>query len=196
MMKKLLVTLMAFGCMTMFAAAQDASAGKNVPSGQNTFNKGDKVVNLGIGFGSTIYNGSHFTSKTPPISGTFELGIKDNLFDEKSSLGVGGYLGYRGAKWEESGWGWKYTSIVIGIRGAVHYQLIDQLDTYTGIMLGYNISSASAFGTSNPGTSASSGGLTASWYVGGRYYFTDKIAGMVELGYGVAILNLGVAIKL
>ena len=182
--------------MMTVALAQDTSAGKTASGGQNTFSKDDKVVNVGIGFGSTIYNGSHFSSKTPPISGTFELGIKDNLFDEKSSLGVGGYLGYRGAKMEESGYGWKYSSIIIGVRGAVHYQLVEKLDTYTGLMLGYNIGSASAIGSSMSGSSGSAGGVTASWYVGGRYYFTDKIAGMVELGYGVAFLNLGIAIKL
>lgn len=195
-MKKLLVTFVLFGCMMMYALAQDASAGKAASGGANTFSKDDKVVNVGIGFGSTLYSGSRYTNKTPPISGSFELGIKDNLFDEKSSLGVGGYLGYRGAKMEEYSTGWKYSSIILGVRGAVHYQLVEKLDTYAGIMLGYNIASSSAIGPSMSGSSGSAGGVTASLYVGGRYYFADKIAAMVELGYGVAFLNLGVSFKL
>jgi hypothetical protein len=182
-MKKILASLFIIGCMTIAATAQ------------NTFNKGDKVVNLGIGFGSALYTGSHFTSRTPPISGSFEMGVKDQLFDDKSSLGVGGYLGYTGAKWEESNWGWKYSSIVVGGRAAVHYQFIDQFDTYAGIMLGYNIVSSSAIGSTYGGATASSSGLTYAGFIGGRYYFTDNIAGLVELGYGVSFINLGLAFK-
>ncbi|MCB8965063.1 MAG: hypothetical protein H6536_08515 [Bacteroidales bacterium] len=67
---------------------------------QNMFNKGDKVINLGIGLGNALYSGSGYTSKVPPLSVSFEMGVKDSLFDGKSSLGVGGYFGYTSAKWE------------------------------------------------------------------------------------------------
>jgi hypothetical protein len=183
-MKKIFMSLFILGSMSMAAISQ------------NTFNKGDKVVNLGIGFGSMLYSGAHYTSKTPPISGSFEIGVKDKLFDDKSSLGVGGYVGYTGAKWQESGWGWKYSSIVVGGRAALHYQIIDNFDTYTGLMLGYNIVSSSAIGSTTYGSaSATASGLAYSWFVGGRYYFSDNIAGLVELGYGVAFINLGLAFK-
>jgi hypothetical protein len=164
---------------------------------QNTFVKGDKVVNLGLGIGSTLYTGSYYTSHFPPISASLEFGIKDELFDAKSSLGVGGYVGYTGAKWDYNGWGWKYSSIVIGPRAALHYQLLNKLDTYTGLMLGYNIVSAKEFGTgqfSDFSTEAS--GLAFSWFLGGRYYFSEKFAGLLELGYGVSYLNIGIALKL
>jgi hypothetical protein len=181
-MKKILVSLFILGSISMAAISQ------------NTFNNGDKVVNLGIGFGSMLYSGSHFSSKTPPISGSFEIGVKDKLFDDKSSLGIGGYVGYTGAKLQETGWGWKYSSIVVGGRAALHYQLIDKFDTYTGLMLGYNIVSASAIGTKY-GSATTSSGFAYSWYVGGRYYFSDNIAGLAELGYGVSFINLGLAFK-
>ncbi len=184
-MKKLLVTLSVVLCLSVATIAQ------------NTFNQGDKVINLGIGFGSTLYTGSYYTNKTPPISGAFEIGIKDNLFDDKSSIGIGGYLGYTGAKWEQSGYGWKYSNIILGARGALHYQLIDNLDTYTGLMVGYNMVSSSAIGSGAYGGSTALGsGLRASWFLGGRYYFTEKVAGLLELGYGVSYLNLGIAFKL
>ena len=195
-MKNLLATLTLFGCLMGSAFAQNADSGNMASGGQNTFREGDKIINIGFGLGSSLYTGSDYTSRTPPISASFELGVKDNLFDEKSSLGVGGYLGYTGAKWEESGYGFKYKSFVIGVRGAVHYQLVEKLDTYTGLMLGYNIASASSFGTDWGLTASAKGGIAYNWFIGGRYSFSDKIAGMVELGYGVAILNLGVAIKL
>ena len=186
-------------------------------SQENTFNKGDKVLNLGVGIGSTLYSGGYYKSSIPPVSASFEVGVKDNLFDEKSSLGIGGYVGYTSAKWEYdygfdylgsmsslsaassgSSYGWKYSSIILGVRGALHYQLVSKLDTYTGVLLGYNVVSSKSFGTPYGGLnySAASGGVAWSWFLGGRYYFNEKFAAMAELGYGIAYLNLGVALKL
>jgi hypothetical protein len=34
-----------------------------------------------------------------------------------------------------------------------------------------------------------------SWFVGGRYYFTDNFAAMLELGYGATYGNIGIAYK-
>ena len=161
-----------------------------------TFNEGDKVLNLGIGFGSTLYSGSYYTNRIPPVSTSFEVGIKDELFDENSSLGVGGYLGYTGAKWDYMNYGWSYTSIIAGARGALHYQFVDNLDTYTGLMLGYNIVSSKSHGSGGTTSNAVGSGLTFSWILGGRYYFTDNLAGLLELGYGVAYLNVGIALKI
>ena len=164
---------------------------------QNTFNKGDKVVNLAVGFGSGLYSGSVYSNVTPAISGSFEVGIKDELFDANSSLGIGGYVGYTSAKSNFGGAGYKYTDIIIGARGALHYQLVEKLDTYTGLMLGYDIVSAKYYGTLGAYSgNASASGLAFSWFLGGRYYFNDRFAGLLELGVGVTNLNIGVAIKL
>lgn len=161
-----------------------------------TFNEGDKVLNLGIGFGSTLYSGSYYTNRIPPVSASFEVGVKDELFDENSSLGIGGYLGYTGAKWDYMNYGWSYTSIIAGARGALHYQFVDNLDTYTGLMLGYNIVSSKSHGTAGNISNSVGSGLTFSWILGGRYYFNDNLAGLLELGYGVAYLNVGIALKI
>ena len=114
------------------------------------------------------------------------------------ALGVGGYLGYTGAKWENQGWGWNYSSVIVGGRAALHYQLIDKLDSYTGLMLGYNVVSSKSFGSNGSwgNHSAVGSGITYSWFLGGRYYFTDNVAGLLELGYGVSFLNIGVSFKL
>jgi hypothetical protein len=185
-MKKLaLITLVFFGFLFSSFA-------------QNTFNKGDKLFGIGIGIGNTLYTGSGYTAKTPPISATFEMGVKDELFDENSSLGIGGYIGYSSAKWEYSGWGWKYSNLIIGVRGVGHYQLIDNFDTYTGLLIGYDIVRATEIG-SIPGYtnySASASSFAWSWFVGGKYYFNDKFAAMAELGYGISYLTLGVSYKL
>jgi hypothetical protein len=163
---------------------------------ESTFSKGDKVLNLGIGFGSGLYSGTYYKTSVPPISASFEVGVKDGVLD-KGSIGVGGYLAYSSHKWEYSGWGWKYSNIFIAARGTFHYPLVNKLDTYTGLALGYNIAHSSEYGNSIPGYdyNATSGGLLYAWFVGGRYYFSDKFAAMAELGVGIVYLNLGIALK-
>lgn len=165
---------------------------------ESTFGKGDKVVNVGIGLLSGLYTGSGYTSKMPPISASFEYGILDDVLDV-GSIGVGGYLGYASAKWESSWggdtWGWKYSNFIIGARGSFHYPLVDKLDTYAGILLGYDMVTVKDIGAIQSGYTANGSSGVFSAYVGGRYYFNDKFAAMAELGTGIAYLNLGIAIK-
>jgi hypothetical protein len=165
---------------------------------ESTFSKGDKVVNLGIGLGSTLYTGSYYKIGIPPISASFEAGIV-NLLDDKASIGVGGYLGYSSHKYSYSYGtytdGWTYSNFIIGARGAFHYALVNKLDTYTGVILGFNVASSKWTGTGTETTHSSNGGLASSWFVGARYYFSDSFAVMAELGYGITYLNLGVALK-
>ena len=161
-----------------------------------TFVKGDKALNIGIGLGSTLYSGTYYKSQIPPISASLEFGVVDNVI-EKGVIGVGPYIGYSSYKYEYSGWGWKYTNIIIGARGNFHYPLVNKLDTYTGLLLGYNVASSKEFGDVVPGWdySYSAGGIAWSWFIGGRYYFKETFAVMAELGYGIAYLNLGIALK-
>jgi len=162
--------------------------------------KGDKIINLGVGFGTALYSGSGYNSSVPPVSGSLEVVIKDDLFDGKGAIGVGGYLGYAAYKWKYSGfdYGWKYSNIIIGPRGYLHYNFLEKLDTYAGAMIGYNIVSSNSYGSYAYGGNynASSSGVIFSGFVGARYFFNEKVAGMVELGSGIAYINLGVALKL
>ena len=161
-----------------------------------TFEKGDKALNLGIGLGSTLYSGTYYKSQIPPVSVSLEFGVVDNIL-EKGVIGVGPYLGYSSYKYEYSGWGWKYSNIILGVRGNFHYPLVNKLDTYTGLLLGYNVASSKEFGDQVPGWdySYSAGGIAWSWFVGARYFFKDTFGIMAELGYGISYLNLGIALK-
>jgi len=137
----------------------------------------------------------------PPVSASLEIGLLDDLLDvENLNLGVGGYLGFASSKQEWISptigkYGFEYTYFIIGARAALHYPIVDKLDTYTGLMLGANIVSSKAYGTPSGWQSAAGSGVAYSWFVGGRYYFSNNIALMAELGYGIAYLNIGVAIK-
>lgn len=166
-------------------------------SAQTTFNKGDKVLNLGIGLGSTLYGGSGYKTTVPPISASFEYGIVDGLIDGKASIGVGGYFGYTASKYEFMGFtsDYKYSSAIIGARGSFHYALVEKLDTYAGLSLGYNIVSAKYDGDASINYAAEASAVYLGCYLGARYYFTDSFAVMAELGYDIAYLNIGVAFK-
>jgi len=160
--------------------------------------KGEKLVNLGIGFGTALYSGGGYKGSVPPISGSLEVIIKDGIFDGNGAVGLGGYLGYAAYKWNYSmyDYGWKYSNIIIGPRAYVHYNLMENLDTYAGAMLGYNIVSSKWTGSGSSIGNASSGGAIFSGFLGARYFFNEKLAAMAEIGSGIAYLNLGIALKL
>ncbi len=187
-MKKLIIIVAAVCFGAVQANAQET-----------TITKGTNIASLGIGFGGTLYSGlaGSGVSRTPAFSVSYERGIVDHLWDDRSVIGVGGILGYAHASYDYSGWGWSSNSFVIGARGALHYAFLDKLDTYTGLMLGYNIASTTWNGAGSElwGGSDSFGGFEWSWFVGARYYFTDQFAAFAELGYGIAILNIGVSMK-
>ena len=179
-------------------------AGVSVSKAQDdVFTKGDKVLHVGVGLGSYL-GGTGYKSSIPPIVISGEYGLTDALIKKtgKGYVGVGGYLAYSSNKYSWGDWeghdvGWKYTYIIVGARGAFHYQFIPKLDTYAGVMLGYNIASSSAYGSSgwSSNYSNSVGGFTYSGFAGARYYFKDSFAAFAEVGYGIAALELGIAIK-
>lgn len=180
-MKKVLI----FIVLITFSVAQ-------LSAQESTFNKGDKVANFGLGLGSSLYSGFGYKSVVPPISASMEFCIVDNIL-EKGSVGVGGYLGFSSHKYSNY---WKSSSFIIGPRGSFHYALVDKLDTYAGLIIGYNIYSSKWIGSGMELTDTSSGGLVSSEFVGARYYFSDSFAANAELGFGISWLTIGVSLKL
>lgn len=180
-MKKLVTT-----CLILLCAAWQVSA-------QQSFMEGDSYAGLGIGFGGNLYSGYYGSgiSRIPAISLSYERCIKEDLWDENSSLGIGGLLGYASASTDY----WRSSNIIIGARGILHYSFIENLDTYTGLMLGYDIVSFKWKETEWGFGNASSSGFTWSWMVGARYQFNESVGAFAELGYGIAVLNLGASLK-
>ena len=179
-----------------------------------TFQKGDKVLNLGLGLGG--YAPSDYKVTTPSASASFEVGIKDND-SKKGSIGIGGYLGYASYKENNTGttnpaatYGyasyfettsstennyWSVNRIFIGARGAFHYPLAENLDTYGGITLGIIARSWKWNGSVNQTNHPTRKPFGGDMFVGSRYYFSDKFAVMGELAFG-AYLTLGISLKI
>ena len=181
---KILSLATLFSCSLMMVNAQTPA-----------FQKGDKVLNIGIGFGG--YSPSGYEVKTPSASASFEVGIKD-FGPDKGSLGIGGYLGYstydENSNYVENNY-WSVNKIMIGARGAFHYPLVDKLDTYGGVTLGFVARSwnwnGSVSRTDHPTRKPFSGDL----FLGGRYYFSDKFGVLGELSLGT-YLTLGISLKI
>jgi len=159
-------------------------------SAQNeAFNKGNTVINVGVGLGSYISH-SGFSMTIPPISASLEYGVVD-LFDGQGGIGVGGYAGYALFKGKDKGVNdFNVGHFVIGPRGLFHYQFVDKLDTYAGVLLGYDIVSFS-----QKSASVSGSRFYTAFFIGGRYYFTPNIGVFGELGYGVSPLQIGITYK-
>lgn len=148
---------------------------------QDIFAKGDKVINAGIGLGSSFGSLS-----LPPLSVSFDYGVADKLVDgENGSISVGGVLGLAGSSYANIG--------LIGARGAFHYQFAPKLDTYAGLMLGYNyINWKSGYNSSF----ASYNSFGYNVFIGARYFFTENIGAFAELGYGIAYTTIGASFRL
>lgn len=136
-------------------------------------------INAGIGIGSTL------AGDGMPFSLSADYGYNEEI-------SIGGYFGYAST---DLGF-WKYTHTIIGARSIYHKQFLDMenLHTYGGVMLGWNIASAEWTGTGT--ISAEVGGFTYTAFVGARYLFTSNLGAYAELGYGVALLSLGVSYRL
>jgi len=169
------IVLVGFGC--------NASAQSGI------FSKDDMVINVGVGLGTYISD-KGYSMTVPPISGSFEYGVV-NLFDGQGAIGVGGYVSYLLRK-SNGDTSFNVGDFVIGPRGLFHYQFVDKLDTYAGLMIGYDIVSFSHTDDNYP---LSGSGFYSTFFIGARYYFTSNIAVFGELGYGVSPLQLGLSYK-
>ncbi len=150
--------------------------------------QGQIDVNVGIGVASYLSSGA--TSSLMPIGVSAEYGINDNV-------SVGGFLGYSSADYDYGFWKVGYSYTLIGARAAYHKEFVDNFDTYGGILIGYNMINANM--DPDPGPPFNSV-LTQSYllyggFIGARYHFTDMIGAHLELGYGIAAVQLGLSLK-
>lgn len=159
------------------------------------FKNGDLVGNLGVGFG--WYGYGYGTTSLPAFSLSLEKGIKE--LANIGPLSIGGIVGFKHARYAwTTAYDWTWNDIIVAARGAIHYDLLKnpKIDTYGGVAIGLRIQSESYYtGVSTKAHANFTHGLFA-FYLGGRYYFSDKVAAFGELGYGLGYLTLGLSFKI
>lgn len=155
--------------------------------------EGQSDINLGIGF---VTFGMDGETSFPPLSLSYEYAINDNV-------SVGGIVAYTASTWEPFGSFMpdaptaELSAFIVGARGSYHKELIDDVDTYLGVFLGYNSVSA-AWTDDDPNTMLPAlevGGVTYGAYAGARYHFTDNLGAFLEVGYGISAVNIGLTAK-
>lgn len=164
-------------------------------SNAQLFDKGDVVLSAGFGLGTSYYVGaSSIAMPTIFISGDYCL--REDL--GPGNLGVGAIMAYGSVKEDFyflSNYDYRINSFIIGARGTYHFtDLVDQLDLYGGITLGGEIQSIKADDDIVDVDPES--GVVGEFFAGARYYFTDDLSAMAELGVGITYIKLGISFKL
>jgi hypothetical protein len=137
------------------------------------YKKGDKLLNATLAVGNTYGFG---------FGASFESGITENI-------SVGGSFDY--IKYSYLGFN-EGSLLYFGARGSYHAAEIlkltdDKFDPYVGLGLGY---------VSWPGSYSFGGsGIFFQGHLGVRYYFSEKLGGVAEVGAGASPLKIGVAFK-
>jgi hypothetical protein len=159
-----------------------------------TFNKGDAVLNFGVGVGSAyLYSGA---TAWPAVNASFEYGVYK--LKNIGVFSVGGILSWQHAYNGYNNYDLAWNEIYFGARSAFHLSLleIDNLDVYGGITIGLRSysdpvwNSYTARWENNYGVNPFGGA-----FVGGRWYFTPSFGVFSELGYDVSWLKAGFSIK-
>jgi hypothetical protein len=151
-------------------------------AGTNEFSKGSLFITPQLGINSWAV----------PFGASVEYAITPNI-------GVGGTVmaWFWGDSW------YSYSMIYPSVEGAYHFTQLemDKVDLYAGAGLGFGIFSYSAKEAGFTGTLGSSG-LVLGIILGGRYYFTEKIAASLRFngsflsGWGGFGATVGVTFRL
>jgi hypothetical protein len=180
-------------------------------SGTHAFAKGDNIFNLGVGFG-------HFYGIFSGVVGYPSLNLSyENVFYDfaggKGAIGLGAVGGWWNGRYTNNYWfGYSndyratYNRFAIGARGVVHYDLFDspKWDTYAGLNVGLYVSTSHVRYTDYtlPGNEYNDRSLSIypmyGFFFGARYYTgkSNKFGFFGELGYGLSVLRLGIALKM
>lgn len=169
-MKKIYLLMIAI----LFAATTSAQS--------PIFEQGNIAINAGVGLGL----------RGLPVEVSAIYGIVDDLFRADGlSLGVGGYFGFTswksGLLWYSGGY-----SVLPGVRGEVHYSVVDNLDFFGGVLLGLRMDhwdNDLVFGN------YTNWNLSTGAYVGAKYFVTDNFGFYASAGYGITYLSAGIALQ-
>jgi hypothetical protein len=178
------------------------TAGMQFLSGQ-LFSPGDKDLSLTVGYGTPWVFRYGYQTKLLPIGVCFDYGITDNL--GPGVLSIGGFLGattYQDELYNinlDENYGRKGTLLAVALRGTYHYQLTDEVDTYGFLHLGAGFESWNLYGSPPPDDTVDVSSQTRFVFgvgIGAKYYFSEKVCALAEIGFDMAYFKIGVGYRL
>ena len=146
-----------------------------------SYEKGTKVFNLGVGVGG-YYD---FGFGSPGVSASFEVGGW-----KTGDFGVIGLGAYGGARFILNEYIEDYAIIAVGPRATYHFTVIpvEDLDVYAAVQIVFIFATyedaLSVFSSFNSGA-----------IVGTRYYFSENFGVFAELGYNLNYLTAGISLQ-
>ncbi|WP_159475310.1 hypothetical protein [Dyadobacter sp. 3J3] len=151
------------------------------------YEKGDKLLNVGLNLGGTYGGGG------VGVGASYEVGIHE-------FISVGAQADFTTWNYGFSGYKWRYNFFTIAARGSYHYGKhflkTDKLDLYAGPSLGYRVSSFSdPDGYSGFYNDGYGSGVFVGIFAGAKYYFKPTTAVFAEVGYNAAPLKIGISFK-
>ena len=172
-MKKSIFTIIAIFAITTISFAQNGA-----------YNKGDKLLNIGIGVNSHYSGGI-------PVGASLEFGVTEDI-----SVGVN--VDYLSHKYMSD---FKFTALYAGARANYHFNNVlninnDKVDVYGGLTLGYRSFSWKNSDYDDVLGKAYGSQVYLGAQIGGKYYFSDNVGIFLELGeLGSTNARVGVAFK-
>jgi hypothetical protein len=131
------------------------------------------------------------------IGGRFEHGIKPLPDMANGTLGIEASFDYYAYSSAFFGYSWSYTYMPIGVTANYHFKLEDpKFDPFLGAGLGYSVVTCRVTG---PATVTDCPYASAVYFigrVGGRYFFSPKMAMYADAGAGAATLSIGLMFKM
>ena len=151
-------------------------------------------IGAGLHFG-------YFTAKTPRLEEATVTTIVDQLGGIVGDLGLCGLLFECDTITESLDGGYdKYTVFTPGVRLAYHQRVLENLDTYGSVVLGYNIIRSKRNGSNSLDLTQYTNQIPTFAYftsAGVRYYFSQQWAAYGEVGYGtMTVVNVGLTYRL
>ena len=167
----------------------------SVKSRSQEFVKGSVAVNGGIGLFSIshLFDDNFTTWPLFYVSG--EYGVYD--IEDIGVLSAGGFIGIQHEKFDIVDLSW--TNTYIAVRGNIHInELIDypKLDVYGGLALGYQILTEVRPNFAGDFNKHLVGDPLIGLYMGSRYFVTENLALVGEIGWDVSWLKIGISYQL
>jgi hypothetical protein len=177
-------------------AAAEAADAKGDGGGRNGnaaagIGRGRFLINAGIGYAAYLYR-----ITLPPISASAEYALP------KIPLSAGAYFGIIHTE-NNSGLSISKDSLIaIGAKASWHFNVISNLDTYAGLVLGLLILDQKQDFFETSGFKSDSRfelkrySLFYGFNIGARYFFTNNIGAYAEFGYNaISVTSIGLAVK-